>query len=137
MLFNLHFSIWYLLFWISGMISIIGGVDSIDLYHSLKLLFGYFYQNNQSRTPDALLGINFVKCTRIYFLKFVDHSVVIRNFVYFLVILKSTLEECDESETFVTDRINELLDDFNKISIQSNYTDSPSSYNAIGEFSKF
>lgn len=45
------------------MISIIGGVDSIDLFKSLKLLSDYFNQNKQSRTPDAMLGIHFAKCT--------------------------------------------------------------------------
>ncbi|XP_037048772.1 UPF0764 protein C16orf89 homolog [Bradysia coprophila] len=108
MLFNLHLTIWYLLFWISVMISIIAGVESIDLFNSLKLLSVYFNQNNQSRTPDAMLGIHFVK-----------------------LLLKSTYDGCVDSETFVATRINELLDDFNKINIQSNSSGSANSYNTI------
>lgn len=78
MLFNLHLPIRYLLFWIGVMVSIIAGVESIDLFNSLKLLSVYFNQNNQSRTPDAMLGIHFVKCTLelCVLIKFVDQSTI-------------------------------------------------------------
>lgn len=51
------------------------------------------------------------------------------------MLLKSTLlDGYYESETFVAIRINELLDDFTKINIHTNYSsDSTSSYNSIGE----
>lgn len=50
------------------------------------------------------------------------------------MILKSTLDEYNESESFAAIRINELLDDATKINSQRNFRDLTNSYNAVGEF---
>lgn len=65
----------------------------------------------------------------------VDQNKLSQNDCLFPVILKSTFDEYNGSETFVATRIGELLDDFTKINIQSNFSDLTSSYNTIGEFS--
>lgn len=49
------------------------------------------------------------------------------------MILKSTLDEYSESETFDATQINELLDEAIKINSQRNYGDFMNSYNKIGE----
>lgn len=55
------------------------------------------------------------------------------KFVYFSVILKSTLDEFNRSDTFVVGQINGLLDDACKINNLINESNFSNDYNRIGK----